>query len=278
MLNLLASLLSQEIEDEIEDSGEIEEEEIEEEEDEDEMISADGSLSNSSAIQDNVNRNTHNAFKSSPNSHSVDGSLQSMQTATVATHTKTNHANNDNDVICVLVNGQPTRFSANTINNLSQSKHTEPLSHSHSRVNANDFNKSTHIDKLPKIVNDKLGSSKNAYEKSVDSMPIQKQQQHQKHPPRYSDDAMHLPDIVVGSTLCASNLNNTGGKKPIPLSRSPPKIVVNDNTLDSWTSNEDETGTLSDSFDESIEVDEEVSELTDVSCLILFSICFSFNP
>lgn len=246
------------------------------------MVSADGSLSNDSATQDNVNRNTQNAFKSSPNGHSVDGSPQSMHTATVQL-TKTNHTNNDNDVICVLVNGQSTRFSANTTNNLSQTKHTEPLSHSHRHSNENDYdyNKSPHIDKSQKIVNDKLGSvkgtdSRNAYDKSADSMQKQQQQQqHQHHPPKYSDDAMHLPDIVVGSTLCASNVNNTGVKKSIPLSRSPPKIVVNDNTLDSWTSNEDETGTISDSFDESIGVDEEVSELTDVSNSIWFY--FSFD-
>lgn len=76
---------------------------------------------------------------------------------------------------------------------------------------------------------------------------------------------MHLPDIVVGSTLLGANHSNIGGKKPIPLSRSPPKIVVNDNTLDSWSSNEDETGTISDSFDESLEVDDETADLTDVS-------------
>lgn len=236
----------QETEEEIEE--EIEEEV--EDEDEDELVSAaDDSLSNESTNE--INHNTSNAFKSKSNSQNVDNSM----------HTKTNQSNNDNnDVICVLVNGQPTRFSANTIK-LSQTANTEPLKHSH-RVNEHELNKSSHNDKTVKVVSEKMSKdngSCNVYEKSIESM-----QQKQQHPPKYSDDAMHLPDIVVGSTLLGSN-GNIGAKKPIPLSRSPPKIVVNDNTLDSWTSNEDETGTISDSIDESLEIDDEVADLTDVS-------------
>lgn len=176
-------------------------------------------------------------------------------------------------MICVLVNGQPTRFSANTTNNLSQNKNTEPLNHSHSRGNENDLNKSLHIDKGQNGVSEKIASvkgSSNEYEKSSES-------KQQKHQIKYSDDAMHLPDIVVGSTLLGSNVNS-GVKKAIPLSRSPPKIVVNDNTLDSWTSNEDETGTISDSFDEDIEIDEEISDLTDVSIYYCVRIMCTLPP
>lgn len=133
----------------IEEIEEIEEEEEveEEEEEEDELVSADGSFSSDSVNEeDNTNQNTTNAFKSSNNGSSVivNGSQQSM-------HTKTNHLNNDNnDVIRVSINGQPQRFSANTPINLTQTinKNTEPLSHSHSRINEHELmNKtSSHID------------------------------------------------------------------------------------------------------------------------------------
>lgn len=116
-------------------------------------MSAEGSFSNDSTAEDNAEQN---AFKTSHNGSSVviNGSQQS-------THTKQNHLNNDknnnntntnNDVIRVLINGQPQRFSANTPINLSQTinKNTD---HSHSRVNEhesmnktqphNDNNKST---------------------------------------------------------------------------------------------------------------------------------------
>lgn len=265
------------------------------------MISADDSLSNGSATVDKfTNGNTQNAFKSNANgSNGVvvgggvgDGgknnvnSLHSTNLNAKVQQTNSNHPNIDNDVIRVLVNGQPTQFSANTPINLSTRKNTETLSHSLNRVNENELNKSPFIDKLSKgTASDKISSgyssssnnnnnsisgSSNAYDnkKSSNESMQQQQQQHQQrqqHPPKYSDDAMHLPDIVVGSTLLVSNGNN-GAKKPIPLSRSPPKIVVNDQTLDSWTSTEGETGTLSDSFDESIELDgEEATDLSDVS-------------
>lgn len=233
--------------------------------DEEELVTADGSLSDDT--KDNANQNTTNAFKSSHNSSTViaNSTQQSIP------HTKSKNLNNDsnnNDVIRVSINGQPQRFSANTPIHLSQSinKNTELLSHNFSRGNEK-MNKSLpqqHTDN-----NRSVKGSSNAYEKSSESMLLQpklQQQQHQQHPPKYSDDAMHLPDIVVGSTLLAANhANIIGGQKSIPLSRSPPKIVVNDNTLDSWSSNEEETGTLSDSFDESLEVDDEVADLTDVS-------------
>lgn len=267
------------------------------------MISADDSLSNESATVDKfTNGTTQNAFKSNANGSNVvvgggggvgDGgknnvnSMHSTNLNAKVQQTKSNHPNIDNDVIRVLVNGQPTQFSANTPINLSTKKNTETLSHSLNRVNENELNKSPFIDKLSKgAASDKISSgyssssnnnnnsisgSSNAYDNkksSNESMQQQQQQQHQQrqqHPPKYSDDAMHLPDIVVGSTLLVSNGNN-GAKKPIPLSRSPPKIVVNDQTLDSWTSTEGETGTLSDSFDESIELDgEEATDLSDVS-------------
>lgn len=257
------------------------------------MISADDSLSNESATVDKfTNGNTQNAFKSNANGSNVgdDGknnvnSMHSTNLNAKVQQTKPNHPNIDNDVIRVLVNGQPTQFSANTPINLSTRKNTETLSHSLNRVNENELNKSPFIDKLSKgAASDKISSgyssssnnnnnsisgSSNAYDnKKSSNESMQQQQQHQQrqqHPPKYSDDAMHLPDIVVGSTLLVSNGNN-GAKKPIPLSRSPPKIVVNDQTLDSWTSTEGETGTLSDSFDESIELDgEEAPDLSDVS-------------
>ncbi|XP_055320348.1 putative uncharacterized protein DDB_G0282133 [Sitodiplosis mosellana] len=267
----------EEIEEEIEEEEieeEIEEiEEEEEEEEEEELVSADGSLSNDSVTENNANQNTANAFKSNQNSSSVNvnGSQKSVQ------HTKPNRLNNDsnnNDVIHVSIDGQPQRFNANKPINLSQAinKNTEPLSHSHSRVNEHELMKKTPSQQQPhsdnnkstrKIVNDNISSvkgSSNAYDKSSESMLLQQKQQKQQYPPKYSDDAMHLPDIVVGSTLLSAN---HGSKKPIPLSRSPPKIVVNDNTLDSWSSNEEETGTISDSFDESLEVDDETADLTD---------------
>lgn len=233
------------------------------------MVTANGSLSIDSVTQSKTNANIQNAFKSSVNGQYVDDSQQSIHTST-AQHTKANHQNTDNDVIRVLINGQPTRFDANTVN--LSNKNTKPISHSHSNVNEHEFSRSSHNnDKSPKIGTDKFSSSSNSRDRTSESMQSKQKQQHS---PKYSDDAMHLPDIVVGSTLLGANVNS-GMRKPIPLSRSPPKIVVNDNTLDSWSSNEDETGTLSDSFDESIEVDEEVSELTDVS--VLFAIMCYFN-
>lgn len=110
---------------------------MEEEEEEDELVSADGSFSSDSTNEDNANQNKTNAFKSSHNGSSVivNDSQQSM-------HTKTNHLNNDNnDVIRVSINGQPQRFSANTPINLSQTinKNTEPLNHSHSRINEHEL-------------------------------------------------------------------------------------------------------------------------------------------
>lgn len=273
---------------------------------EDELVSADGSISNESATLDKLaNVDTQNAFKSNANGSSVvvdggssggggdksDTSMHSTKLNATIQPNKQNHLNIDNDVICVLVNGQPTQFTANTPINLSTKMNTETLSHSYNTVNENDFNKSPFIDKLPKVVSDKISSvnsnsnsnsnrnssnshiknnsnsnsSCNAYERKSSNESMQQQQQ--KHPPKYSDDAMHLPDIVVGSTLSVSNANS-GAKKPIPLSRSPPKIIVNDQTLDSWTSTEEETGTFTDSIDESIEVDgEEAPDLSDVSVL-----------
>lgn len=220
------------------------------------------------------------------NGECVDDSHYTKHKATVPLqqqrHTKSNHLNSSSssstdtdDVIRVLINGQPARFSANTIN----------LSHSHNNVGVvrktphnNDKSSSTIINNTDKLTNNNTSntsncsgsnkSSSNAYDKSFDAMKQSKQTL--LHSQKYSDDAMHLPDIVVGSTLHVSNINtinnNTGSRKPIPLSRSPPKIVVNDNTLDSWSSNDEETGSLGDSFDEeSTEVDEDTSELTDVS-------------
>ncbi|XP_031632588.1 uncharacterized protein LOC116346591 [Contarinia nasturtii] len=227
---------------------EIEEEETEEEiQEENELVSAaDNSLSSERTSENSFN--TPNAFKSNPNGQSIDNIQHSM-------HSKTNHPNNDNDVICVLVNGQPTRFSANTIK-FDQITNMEPFKHS--RVNEHEFNKMSHIDKSKKVMSEKISndkSSSNVYENS--SEPIQQKSQ---HPLKYSDDAMHLPDIVVGSTLIASNGNTN--VKNITLSRSLPKIVVNDNTLNSWTSNEEETGTISNSTDESLEIDDEVEEFS----------------
>lgn len=84
---------------------------------------------------------------------------------------------------------------------------------------------------------------------------------HQKRLQNYSDEAMHLPDIVVGSTLLGSN--SSGGRKPFV--HSPPKIVVNDNTLDSCSSNDEETETTN-SIDD-IESDNELQDISKVSNL-----------
>lgn len=219
-----------------------------------------------------MNTNIPNAFKSNVNDQYNDNAtMQSMTNNSTDQHTNTNHQNTDNDVIRVLINGQTTRFNANTIN--LSNKNTESISHSHSNVNEHEFSKSSHNnDKSPKHTNTNQfhNNISNLHDKTYESIQSKQQQQHQS---KYSDDAMHLPDIVVGSTLLSAN---TGNRQPIPLSRSPPKIVVNDNTLDSLSSNEDETGTFSDSFDDSIELDQDVSELTDVSGL-LFQIYISPN-
>lgn len=250
---------------------------------------------------------TSNAFKLNSNGDCVDDSMQTPHKASVPLqqrHIKSNHlngngnCNNDNDdVIRVLINGQPARFNANTIglskdpivsrNNVNQphdaiaskslSSHNSNKSSAHIHTDKFTNNNSNHNSTSNGSGSNKSNSNNNAYEKSLDAVRQSKQP---SHPQKYSDDAMHLPDIVVGSTLHASNINisnnnhnnnSAGSRKPIPLSRSPPKIVVNDNTLDSWSSNEEETGSLEESLDEGTEVDDDTSELTDVSAN---AICF----
>lgn len=172
----------------------------------------------------------------------------STSTPATTKATLTTPSNDDSDnVICVLVNGQPTQFNAPNHINLTNRINRD------SQHSVNEIEKSQNVTDHRNINNSNSNLNiSDSYNSEMKHKPSDQLQLKQQHPSKYSDDAMHLPDIVVGSTLNNSNGNLHINKKTIPLSRSPPKIVVNDTTT--WSSGTDETETISETYEELSEV------------------------